>query len=183
MIPGLIYVPNFISALQEEYIVSDIDKRVWSNELKRRVQHYGYKYDYKKRVVNVSMKAADLLSWMKFYATKLVQKGLFVKVADQAIVNEYKVGQGIGKHIDCEPCFQDVIASLSLLSGCIMEFTRYDVKKELYLEPRSLLVIQGEARYDWYHGIPARSSDNGIARTRRVSVTFRNIILEGETNG
>ena len=181
-IPGLAYFPNFITDMQQEHIVASIDNHRWSNELKRRVQHYGYKYDYKKRAINESMKVCDLLPWMKVYGQKFVDCNLFPKMPDQAIVNEYERGQGINRHIDCEPCFQNAIASLSLLSSCIMQFTRNDKLVELYLEPKSLLVINGEARYHWYHGIPARWADAGISRSRRISVTFRNVILEGELN-
>ena len=51
----------------------------------------------------------------------------------------------------------------------------------ILLEPRSLLVLRGEARYQWTHGIAKHQQDtiNGtaIARARRLSVTFRNVIL------
>ena len=49
------------------------------------------------------------------------------------------------------------------------------------LEPQSLLVLQGEARFGWKHGIPARKVDlidgQKIARGRRVSLTFRTVVL------
>ena len=44
-----------------------------------------------------------------------------------------------------------------------------------------LLILSGEARYDWTHEIPAHKSDmiNGARqpRTRRVSLTFRTVRL------
>ena len=54
------------------------------------------------------------------------------------------------------------------------------------LEPRSLVVMRGEARNDWKHGIPARKSDAFAGQTwrcpegahRRVSLTFRTVVLE-----
>lgn len=50
------------------------------------------------------------------------------------------------------------------------------------LAPRSLLVLSGEARFNWTHGIPARKSDvidgKKIARGRRVSLTFRTVITK-----
>ena len=176
---GLTYFPNFISDMQHDYIIADIDNRVWSNELKRRVQHYGFKYDYKNRSINESMRVDDLLPWMKVYGKQFIKNKYFDEMTDQAIVNEYKPGQGISRHIDCEPCFKSSIVSLSLLSSCIMEFTskKTNEKIELVLEPKSLLCIKDEARYEWFHGIPARKSDGDVPRQRRVSVTFRNVIL------
>lgn len=44
---GLIYVPDFVSVAEQVKLLSAIDEREWSQELKRRVQHYGYRYDYK----------------------------------------------------------------------------------------------------------------------------------------
>lgn len=75
------------------------------------------------------------------------------------------------------PCFSDTICSLSLGSGCIIDLTNSDIKNSIYLEPRSLLVLKNEARYKWKHGITSRKSDNGIKRQRRVSLTFRKVIL------
>ena len=55
----------------------------------------------------------------------------------------------------------------------------------LLLEPRSLVILQEDARFVWTHGIPARKSDKIgdrlITRRRRVSLTFRKMILESLT--
>jgi alkylated DNA repair dioxygenase AlkB len=53
-------------------------------------------------------------------------------------------------------------------------------KRAVVLEPGSLLVMSGAARYDWTHEIPARTSDviggERRARGRRVSLTFRAVV-------
>ena len=66
-----------------------------------------------------------------------------------------------------------------------MDFTsKYDktMKIPVWLEQKSLVVLKGDARDEWLHGIAARKSDelNGQKHTRgrRVSLTFRNVILE-----
>ena len=107
------------------------------------------------------------------------------EVADQVIVNEYKPGQGISSHIDCEPCFKDTIVSLSLGSGCVMNFrNKSDKTKKIpvWLAPRSLVILSGEARYEWLHGIAARKWDEWDGekheRQRRVSLTFRKVIIK-----
>ncbi len=48
---GLIYIPDYITSLVENELISFIDSQEWSNELIRRVQHYGYKYDYKNKLI------------------------------------------------------------------------------------------------------------------------------------
>ncbi|REC61015.1 hypothetical protein DRF65_18460 [Chryseobacterium pennae] len=98
---------------------------------------------------------------------------------DQVIINEYEPGQGISNHIDCVSCFEDIIISVSLLSSCVMQFSKDREQQEILLQPRSLLLLSGEARYHWKHGIKAvkndKWSDTIIPRKRRISITFRKI--------
>ena len=182
-ISGLTYIAGFISAQEQNFLLSQTDRQPWLTDLKRRVQHYGYKYDYKARAVSNDAYLGPLPDWLLSLSKKLHDDGIFPLVPDQAIVNEYLPGQGISAHLDCIPCFADTIASLSLGSPCIMEFSNPTTgeKKSIILEDRSLILLSGPARYEWQHAIPTRKSDiiNGIKteRTRRVSLTFRNVIL------
>lgn len=182
-ISGLTYIPDFISVQERNFLLSQIDHQPWLTDLKRRVQHYGYKYDYKARTVGNDAYLGLLPDWCSSLSKKLHDDGIFPSTPDQVIVNEYLPGQGISAHIDCVPCFADTIASLSLGSPCIMDFTnpKTGEKKSLALEDRSLIILSGPARYEWQHAIPARKSDiiDGIKteRTRRISLTFRNVTL------
>lgn len=181
-IPGLTYVSDFITRDEENALIAAIDEQPWLNDLKRRVQHYGYKYDYKARTVTNDSYLGPLPDWIQPLAQKLCGEHLCQTAPDQVIVNEYMPGQGISAHVDCVPCFDDVIASLSLGSPAIMQFSKGNEKQEIYLEPRSLIILSGSARYEWQHAIPARKTDivNGfkIERNRRLSLTFRTVILE-----
>ncbi|MDB4430906.1 alpha-ketoglutarate-dependent dioxygenase AlkB [Pseudomonadales bacterium] len=177
MIKGLVYIPNYISVENEAYMLKTADEAVWDTTLKRRTQHYGWRYDYKARKVTQEMKLGALPHFVSRIAKSVVWNGLAMQEPDQAILNEYQVGQGIGFHIDCEPCFGDKIFSLSLGSSAVMNFKRGDTKRSILLEPRSLLMMYGDARHLWQHSIPSRKSDNGIARTRRVSVTLRTVTV------
>lgn len=53
-----------------------------------------------------------------------------------------------------------------------MRFQRKNIsEKEVYeseLEPRSLYIITGKARYSWQHSIPA-------TKNKRYSITFRTL--------
>lgn len=184
-INGLNYIENYINDHQHEWLLDRIAKQPWLDDLKRKVQHYGYKYDYKARKVNRDMRIGELPEWLKRLSEKIHKDGHMTEVADQVIVNEYLPGQGIAPHIDCEPCFKDTIVSLSLGSGCIMDFThKYDktMKIPVWLEEKSLVVLSRDARNKWLHGIAARKTDkwNGqkIDRGCRISLTFRNVIIE-----
>lgn len=177
-IPGLRYLPDFTSAEEERTLIEIIDHQPWLNDLKRRVQHYGYKYDYKARAVMANSYLGSLPDWLMPITQKLPFKP--DQAPDQVIVNEYLPGQGISAHVDCVPCFSDAIASLSLGSGAVMQFTNGQERHDLFLEARSLIILSGPARYEWTHAIPLRKSDmvNGfkIERGRRVSLTFRSVI-------
>lgn len=184
MIDGLQYLPNFVSKAEETRLTKQIDGQIWMTDLKRRVQHYGYIYDYKKRNVTPDMALGGLPSWLETIAVRVQAAGLIDAVPDQVIINEYTPGQGISAHVDCEPCFGDTILSLSLGSTCCMDFRHIEssMKYLQVLESRSLLVMTGTARYDWQHAIAGRKSDliDGvrIQRKRRLSLTLRKVILD-----
>lgn len=183
IISGVTYIPEYISAQQEESLLLAIDNQPWLTDLKRLVQHYGYRYDYKARIADSKLYLGELPGWLKPHCEQLYSKQLFPQIPDQVIVNEYQPGQGISAHIDCIQCFAETIASLSLGSSCVMDFihTETQQKISLLLEPRSLIILSGEARYNWKHAIVARKTDaydgQSLTRGRRVSLTFRNMIL------
>lgn len=183
-VSGLTLIPEYITPEQETELLSIIDQQHWLADLKRRVQHYGWRYDYKARAVDLSMKLGELPKWLARYSEKLSSEGLFPTPPDQVIINEYQSGQGIASHIDCVPCFEETIASLSLGSPCVMDFTHNKTQEKipLLLEPRSLIILKGAARYRWQHSIKPRKTDrlNGteIRRGRRLSLTFRNVIVQ-----
>jgi alkylated DNA repair dioxygenase AlkB len=182
-IPGLAYIPDYINLDEQNQLLNAIDQQEWSTKLKRRVQHYGYRYDYKNGSLASSKYLGSLPDWAQSIASRLYDEGLTPKLFDQVIINEYEPGQGITNHIDCIPCFGNTIISLSLGSSCVMDFTHSQTKEKasLLLYPGSLVVMQGAARYDWEHGIAARKKDKykdrEIVRSRRVSMTFREVLF------
>ena len=185
-IKGVTLVENFLTPEHQAELLMLIDSGTWLTELKRRVQHFGYKYDYKARSISREMKADDLPFWIEPVVQKLLDQKLLDYRPDQLIINEYEPGQGIAAHVDCVPCFGDQIVSVSLGSAVVMDFSKLKTNEKfsVILNQGSALVMQGEARYNWKHGIAARKSDmmNGkrIQRSRRVSLTFRKVILDGE---
>ena len=180
---GLKYIPNFITQTEHNFLLEQIDSQPWLSDLKRRVQHYGYKYNYKARAIDNSLHIGSLPDWALHLASRLYDENLMSELPDQVIVNEYQPGQGISSHIDCVPCFTDTIISLSLGSTCVMDFTIASTgeKIPILLEPKSLVVLKDDARYKWNHSIAARKTDQlqgkKIPRKRRVSLTFRKVIL------
>lgn len=101
---GIAHVPDFISPAEEAQLVGHLDFGGWSSELRRRVQHFGYRYDYKARRVTPESHLGPLPGWIAPLAQKLANDEHFADTPDQVIANEYLPGQGISKHVDCEPC-------------------------------------------------------------------------------
>jgi len=181
---GLTYLESYISEGEADRLVQEIDAAPWRTDLKRRVQHYGYRYDYKARQARREDYLGPLPALFHQLAERLTSEGHFQSVPDQVIVNEYRPGQGISAHIDCQPCFGPTIASLSLLSACVMRFSSRSLSQQmdLGLHPASLLVLKDEARHLWTHAIPSRKSDiisgQKYHRSRRISLTFRTMKFE-----
>ncbi|KAG6687549.1 hypothetical protein I3843_11G077200 [Carya illinoinensis] len=166
-IPGLYLLQDFVSIKEEEELLAAVDAKPWKSLAKRRVQHYGYEFCYE--------------------------------------VNEYPTGVGLSPHVDTHSAFEGFIFSLSLAGPCIMEFRQYAecawlpnhtsspnmkteslendksfLRRAIYLPPRSMLLLSGEARYAWHHYIPHHKIDlvkNSVIKrgSRRVSFTFRKV--------
>lgn len=76
------YLTNFISPEEEQAIAVQLDTAEWNADLKRRVQHFGYRYDYKARNVTKSDHLGDLPKWLEVLTTRLVETGCFDRVPD-----------------------------------------------------------------------------------------------------
>ena len=97
---------------------------------------------------------------------------------DQTIINEYVGGQGIDPHADLEDQFDDAVRIIHLNGWASFVFTWADVRTIwLTLEPRSLLIVEGECRYwPWHtdrslHYTPIRARTSLAARGCNTQAT------------
>src|SRR4051812_5243234 len=102
-IPGLTYIAEYISSGQEKELTALIDSSPWNLELKRKTQHYGYKYNYTSKSIDSSYYLGKMPYWLDALCNKLYADAIFIAKPDQVIINEYTPGQGIAAHIDCAP--------------------------------------------------------------------------------
>ena len=179
-VPGLRYIPGFLSPAEQEDAVRRIDANegAWLTGLSRRVQQYGWRYDYAARAVTPDMRIGPLPDWLQALAQRLYETGGFDRPPEQVIINEYEPGQGIAMHAD-HPGFGPAVAMVSLGDDWEMDFSRAgdDPRTEsLPLERGSALVLTGDARSKWRHGIAKRRKErDGRNRKRRLSLTFRTV--------
>lgn len=182
-VPGLKFVEGFLTPDQQAYCVQRVDAATdqWRNDLSRRVQHYGWRYDYKARAITPDMHIGALPDWLDELAQKLYDETeLFDRVPEQVIVNEYLPGQGIATHID-HPGFGPTVCTISLLDDWEMDFSEnWKDKSPALLQRGSCVLLTEEARSIWQHGIAPRKSeatDTGRRqRKRRLSLTFRTVL-------
>ena len=177
-IDGLSYREDYITPDEEAALIGHIDRQPWSTELLRRRQWYGWAYDDTTLGRTEDYRPQPLPDWLKPFAERLSGDGYFPAPPERALINEYHPGQGIGAHKDRDADHIRLVAILSLGSPIVMDFTRLGhATRSFHLRPRSLVIMQGEARDLWLHGITGRKSDRVgglvLPRARRLSVTFR----------
>ena len=151
-IPGLVLRENFVSTAEEADILAQLDALPWEAQMSRRVQHFGFAFDYSTR--KCSAPAAPLPACLELIAARALSQGLLTTPADQCTVNEYLPGQGIRSHIDTHSAFHDGLLSVSLGTQVVMDFKRgeawcsqgspregtvVDTHKSVVLPPRSAL--------------------------------------------
>lgn len=169
-IPGLYYIENVVDDITN---LIDDDSTPWkpltASMNSRKVKHYGYIYNYK----SVStVKTIDIPNYLHTYVDILKHHmndlGLDNLDMNQCIINNYEKGQCISRHIDSVG-FGSVIGCFTLGSSGIMRFSKDCVTYDIEVNPNSLYIMSGEARYQWSHEMLRNKHG------RRISVTFRSI--------
>lgn len=191
MLPGLYLYRDFITDSEEQTLLDYIDAQEWTTSLKRRVQHYGYRYENisskagfaKSKAIEAAAIDAELANLRDSVASFLNGNHELEVNFNQCIVNEYTRNQGIGGHVD-HVSFGPVVVSVSLGADCefVFEHAKTGEKRSLWVPRRSLLLLTEESRYEWKHSVPNRIGMNcgekKVARNahwRRVSATFRTL--------
>ena len=133
---------------------------------RRRVLHYGVHYSFETFRASPGPPIPDFLLPLRERAAAFAD--LAPVQLEEALLTEYAPGAAIGWHRDAAPF--DIVIGISLASACRFRFRRGRVRAwetaEVVLPPRSAYVLDGAARREWEHSIPA-------VKELRYSVTFR----------
>ncbi|XP_057695539.1 alkylated DNA repair protein alkB homolog 8 isoform X2 [Corythoichthys intestinalis] len=165
---GLVLVEDFVSQEEEAVLLAAIDWSSHNNDVTgqkalkhRRVKHFGFEFRYDNNNVDKDMPLpGGLPEECHPVLERCMENGHLTFMPDQLTVNQYESGQGIPPHVDTHSAFEDTILSLSLGAKTVMEFRHPDGRVvNVFLPGRSLLVMQGESRYLWTHGITPRKFD------------------------
>ncbi|XP_077154520.1 tRNA (carboxymethyluridine(34)-5-O)-methyltransferase ALKBH8 isoform X2 [Ranitomeya variabilis] len=179
--PGLLIVEDFVSLEEELILLENIHWETENDHQKslkhRRVKHYGYEFRYDNNNVDKNQPLPEgLPALCKILMGRCLHQGLIKNMPDQLTINQYEPGQGIPPHIDTHSAFEDEITSLSLGSEIVMDFRHPDGTSVPVMVPqRSLLVMSGESRSLWTHGITPRKFDVvQISEGQKVETVSRN---------
>eukprot|EP01130_Rhizamoeba_saxonica_P009090 TRINITY_DN3691_c0_g1_i1.p1 TRINITY_DN3691_c0_g1~~TRINITY_DN3691_c0_g1_i1.p1 ORF type:complete len:484 (+),score=109.44 TRINITY_DN3691_c0_g1_i1:335-1786(+) len=182
-ISGIKFVKDWITE-EEEHQLMDSVYQEWDQYdilKRRRVKHWGYAFDYKLNILT-KQKIEELPEYCHVYIQRLYEQELIPHIPDQLTVNVYEPGAGIPAHVDNHTSFEDGIIIISMGSQLVMDLKKNGKTQSLLLEPRSLLVLTGDARYNWTHAINSRKSDlyknRLIPRGLRISLTMRKMRME-----
>ncbi|XP_072390965.1 alpha-ketoglutarate-dependent dioxygenase alkB homolog 6 [Diabrotica undecimpunctata] len=187
------YIPNFITDDEESHILKQVyavPKPKWTSLSNRRLQDYGG-IPHEKGMI-----PERIPSWLQVYLNKIAELQIFEQhKPNQVLVNEYLAGQGIMPHTD-GPLFYPTISTISCGSHTALEFVTNDESRKnvcnIFLEPRSLIIIKDELYSKYLHSISERkfdsindcankdfcqlySCDQELERSTRISLTIRNV--------
>jgi alkylated DNA repair dioxygenase AlkB len=172
---GLKLIEGFLTPTEEAELLAELraidyaEVRMRGYVARRRSRHYGWIYRYDTWHVEPSAPIPGFLLGLRERAAAVA--GLRPEALEEALINYYPPGAGIGWHRDA-PQFGPEIIGVSLGSDCMMSLRReaaggFDVF-QLRLARRSLYVLGGAARSEWQHHIATCPAE-------RWSVSFRTL--------
>lgn len=137
-------------------------------EGRRRVTSFGWRYDFERSRLEPGPPLPEFLHPLRARAAALL--GTPSERLAHALVTEYAPGAAIGWHKD-RPEFGAVVG-VSLGAPCLFRLRRRAgagwERRSFVAEPRGAYTLDGPARTEWEHSIPA-------VEALRYSVTFRTL--------
>jgi alkylated DNA repair dioxygenase AlkB len=174
-LPGLTLAHTVVGPAEEAALIAGIDaaglapfryKQGWTG--KRLTASFGWSYDFDTGGLDPTQALPAWLLPLRERAARFA--GVAPKEFAQALLIRYDPGAGIGWHRD-RPIFEHVLG-ISLGAPATLRFRKrrpggFD-RTSVFLAPRSIYHLTGEARHTWEHSIPPLPE-------RRWSITFRSL--------
>jgi alkylated DNA repair dioxygenase AlkB len=173
---GFRYSADLLAPGEEESLASELSVLPFKPfdfqgyQANRQVVGFGFRYDYGSRKV---VEAPPLPAFLEPLRRKIAE--VFDRPAEafqQALVNEYRPGAGIGWHRDNAEF--DEVVGVSLLAPCNFRFRRKNGdgwdRVSLTVEPRSAYLLSGPSRTVWGSTASRRSTATAIPSPSGPSV-------------
>jgi alkylated DNA repair protein (DNA oxidative demethylase) len=171
---GFRYQIDFLDPVEENDLLARIrelefgEVRMRGVAARRRTAQFGWRYSFETFKLTPGAAPPEYLRALQRRAE--VFSGLPDGALSEILVTEYTPGATIGWHRDAPPF--DVVVGVSLASTCRFRFRRKQGARwetlALEVMPRSVYVLDGAARREWQHSIPA-------GKDLRYSITFRSL--------
>ncbi len=170
---GFLYQPDFLMKDEEAELLRIFRELPFQAfdfhgyTARRRVLEFGLEYDFTTRRATPTQSFPEYLSPLRERAAQFA--GISDAALVEGMVTEYSPGAPIGWHRDA-PQFGTIIG-ISLAGAARMRFKPYKAEGKpvaLTLEPRSIYLMRGPARWKFQHSIPA-------VKELRYSITFRRL--------
>ncbi|KAL2350896.1 hypothetical protein BJ546DRAFT_363983 [Cryomyces antarcticus] len=195
LLPNFYYIPNFITAAEEDFLLSKIPSNRWISLSHRRLQAHPSTLTLKNTLV-----ASPLPAWLIApIIPRFESLGVFEdaphRSPNHVLINEYKPGEGIMPHED-GGAYSPIVATVSLGGVAVLDVyekvggndsrDEVDAKDRdvgiigtdgekrngrrmpcarILQEPRSLLITTGTAYTDLMHGIAETDVDEVLNST------------------
>ncbi|CAF1408908.1 unnamed protein product [Rotaria sordida] len=179
---GIYLVPDFLNEDEENNLLNFIDNDIWiPSQSGRLKQDFGIKINFKKQTIKTKY-----FTGMPMYSKNLIQRLQTYRLIDDfqsvELCNlDYNIQRGshIDPHIDDTWIWGERLITINLLSNTILSLIPNDknTNKIIYipLPRRWMIVLYGDARYEYKHGIQRQHIQN-----RRIAVTFRELTGKNE---
>ncbi len=190
---GLVVWPDFVSEDEAERLLAEIESRPFTPaQSGKGKQHFGPRMNFRKQRMN-PRGFEGLPRWGRALEARVRDRAasessvpglvaaLDAYVTTDAFVLRYDVGQAsnLDLHVDDTFAYGELILDLSLESDGWLTFLDADPQRGVdrpfacvraRVPARSMALLFGPARYDWFHGIRALDVEG-----RRTSLTLRTL--------
>jgi alkylated DNA repair dioxygenase AlkB len=155
-IPGLTIVNNYLTQAEHDYLLElALEERQFAARSSYSADAKDKKYDHLVATMQFIPSVDIYLLYKQIFDRMIHYHKLVPHAPKQLTMNYYEPHEGLAPHTDHPKIIKELVVGFSLASPCVMQFTHETTKQvvEYVLEPRSVMIQQGEARYKWQHGI------------------------------
>jgi len=160
-INGLYYIKNVITPEFETDLIRFAEQFEWTPVAGSRLVQQYKNTTSDKKIPQIYLDLANILD---------------MGHANHVLISKYPPGSGMQPRIT-SPCFSETLVSVSLASPITIVFKRGKNSYPIYLEPRSAVVLKGDARYLWTHEVHPVDFDivdgQHVSRKTRYGITFK----------
>ena len=154
-VPGLVVLEDYLSGEEQERLLHQANRQ--KPEQRPEWQCSADPYD-RLCVTCPAIPNLDLYVVLKSVCARLERDGLISHMPGTLTINYYEAHEGLRPHTDNPVAIAELVVGFSLGASCVMDFASVSDPSHVQsatLPPGSVVIQQGEARYQWTHGIQA----------------------------